>query len=242
MYRVLTAICSLLVVAPACMGQAQTINLSGPGDLIVFKVNNVRVGALSVRQTTQGNFQLVIEGKNTPAIAIGGDRAAADVQITPEPSYRPRFHVDIGRIPSGVGEGTYGDVRVAGTFTVGREQALCSDPSNPTTCFPVDPRGAVIIARDRPTNENMGQLRFVRRNASNGAIQEYRRDGVTASGLPFINFGGSDTPRYVFQGGSNWTKIHMQDSLGTRQISGDNDGSLKYVPPDGAPITVMGEP
>lgn len=233
---------ALILATPICVAQTQTINLSGPGDLLVFKVNNVRVGALSVRQTSQGNYQLIVEGKNIPAIAIGGDRAPSDVQITPEPSQKPRFHVDIGRIPSGTGEGTYGDVRVAGTFTVGREQALCSDPNNATTCFPVDPRGAIIVARDRPTNENMGQFRFVRRNASNGAIEEYRRDGVTASGLPFINFGGNDTPRYILQGGTNWTKIYMQDSLGTRQISGDNDGSLKYVPPDGFPVTVMGQP
>ncbi len=181
-----------------------TVDLANPGSAILFKLRGQLVSGLNIFATREGRPQLqIMAADQRPAITIGGDRAPADVQFSPIPVDRPRFHIDMG-----AGDGTYGDVRVDGTLTVGREAALCENPADRTTCVPVDPRGAIVIARGRPTNENMANLRVFRRNAVNGKVEEVWRQGTTADGLPFLNSqAGNDYPSYIFRPWTGAPKI-----------------------------------
>jgi hypothetical protein len=223
------------------------IDLLDDGPAIVFRLAGQDVASINLDRTAaQGRPRLQIQASNTPVMTIGGEKNDTTLQITRSPVDEPRFEVDIqGQIEDGERRGI--DVRIGGSLTVGMEEALCPYPYHESGCVPIDPNGAINIARRRdPENLDMANIRIFRYNNLTHEIEEVWRQGSTSDGWPYLNpvveeTGlNDDAPRFWFRSGAHWVKLYMCDSSGSvcGVLSRDNDGGLKYISPSGT-VTVL---
>lgn len=202
-----------------------------------FYDNGILVGKIECLETAIGNKQLVLSGVSGPAITIGGDRTAHDVQISPDPEDKPHAHLTARSTSM---QGTYGDVWFDGSLNMMPAQVFLDGNGDPT--IPLDPRGAINFGRTRypGPNEDLGMIRLWRKS-STGAVEEKGRMGLTADGFPYSNNGGNDTPLIALRKDGDSTKLRWRRESDGKygELSFDNSGKLKYTDPDGA-TTVLG--
>lgn len=218
----------IIIAINYCTSKAEPLVIDvSTNDLIVFKSNGVTIGKLVMKQTAGDNKVLQFVTKtNVPIMQLGSDRDASDVQISPSPIDKPRFHFQV----TGNGSGGHGDMRIDGTMTIGTDRALCSDITNDSTCLPVDPRGAIRISRERPVNESMAQVIISRRNNSNNLIEESLRIGTNADGFPFLGINSTgDQSNLYFRKGPDWLMMALCGDNGKcGRLTKDNSKALKY--------------
>lgn len=215
------------------------IDLPSDGEAIEIRKNGVKVGGIAFRTTAQGNLQLLVNGTTVPALCIGGDRLPGDVQVSPDPVEKPIPHFTVRSTSM---QGSYGDVWIDGTLNVVPAQVMLD--ANGNAAMPLDPRGAINLGRTRypAANENLGLIRLWRK-AQDGVVREECRLGLSQHGFPYINSGGSDSPRirFRFDQGSMKMLFLREQNNDYGELSFDNSGALKYQAPSGT-VTTIGNP
>lgn len=208
------------------LNEKLVIDLPEDGEAIEIRKGGVKVGGIGFRTTAAGNLQLLVNGTTVPAIAVGGDRFPADVQVTPDPVDKPFVHLTCRSISH---QGAYGDVWFDGSLMVMPQQVLVGSDGKATVQF--DPRGAINLGRTRypNANENLGLIRLWRK-AQDGVVREEGRVGLTGDGMPYMNNGGSDTQKLYFRFGGDWAHVcaYNQSTNQHMALSFDNSGWLKY--------------
>lgn len=175
------------------------IEIQAPDRLVFKTASGATAGAISVRETAEGNPQLILEDRNgEPMAAFGGDRMAFDIQLTPRPVDKPREWLELGLVREGVSAGVpCGNIHIGRSLLVGLWDA-CVD-GNGVFAVPADPNGCILIAQhevkdvagnaanDRP----LIRMFWKRQTGSNpptwnGAVEERARMGIDRYGDWFV--------------------------------------------------------